>query len=159
MLFLTQICKVNPLVKDRWDHIPSSCHPFHLPHSVIVIATARSLPASLTNLAHSSCKRLLSPSAFFPRWGNSPLDDALQFSRDDVVKILQEYEALYTETNTSCPTEPEVDPEEQQKLDALKGLVWWHGGPRHSGCDPSQAPNHSLSYWRAGWLEPFNWSI
>ncbi|XP_062387451.1 glutaminase kidney isoform, mitochondrial [Sardina pilchardus] len=73
VLFLTQICKVNPLVKDRW--------------------------------------------------GNTPLDDALQFSRDDVVKVLQEYQTLYTQTNTSCASEPPLDVEEQQKLDALKGLV------------------------------------
>ncbi|XP_012681943.1 glutaminase kidney isoform, mitochondrial-like [Clupea harengus] len=73
VLFLTQICKVNPLVKDRW--------------------------------------------------GNTPLDDALQFSREDVVNILQEYQVLYKQTDTSCPTEPALVPEEQQKLDALKGLV------------------------------------
>uniref|UniRef100_A0AAY4CI59 glutaminase n=1 Tax=Denticeps clupeoides TaxID=299321 RepID=A0AAY4CI59_9TELE len=47
--FLTQTCKVNPLVTDRW--------------------------------------------------GNTPLDDAIEFSRDGVVKLLQEYQTIYAHTD------------------------------------------------------------
>lgn len=72
VLFLTEVCKVNPLVKDRW--------------------------------------------------GNTPLDDALQFARDDMVKMLQDYQTQYTKTSTSPQTEDTLDPEEQHP-DTLKGLI------------------------------------
>ncbi|KAL2102004.1 hypothetical protein ACEWY4_003765 [Coilia grayii] len=72
VLFLTEVCKVNPLVKDRW--------------------------------------------------GNTPLDDALQFARDDMVKMLQDYQTQYTKTSTSPQTEDTLDPEEQHP-DTLKGLM------------------------------------
>ncbi|XP_063076484.1 glutaminase liver isoform, mitochondrial-like [Engraulis encrasicolus] len=74
VLFLTQICKVNPLVKDRW--------------------------------------------------GNTPLDDALQFSRASMVKVLQDYEQQYTQGNMVPPqTQAELEHVEPQKLDTLTGLI------------------------------------
>lgn len=30
------------------------------------------------------------------RWGNLPVDDALQFEHDDVVKILKDYQQVYS---------------------------------------------------------------
>ncbi|KAM4609794.1 glutaminase liver isoform, mitochondrial [Polymixia lowei] len=66
--FLTEVCKVNPHVKDRWD--------------------------------------------------NTPLDDAMQFSHDGVVSVLQEYQRVYSD-NDSQP-----DAEEQKTtLDTLKVVV------------------------------------
>uniref|UniRef100_A0A673MTS4 glutaminase n=1 Tax=Sinocyclocheilus rhinocerous TaxID=307959 RepID=A0A673MTS4_9TELE len=32
------------------------------------------------------------------RWGNTPLDDAMQFGHNAVVKVLQEYQSIYTHT-------------------------------------------------------------
>uniref|UniRef100_A0A8C9SPI7 glutaminase n=1 Tax=Scleropages formosus TaxID=113540 RepID=A0A8C9SPI7_SCLFO len=67
VLFLTEVCKVNPFVKDRW--------------------------------------------------GNIPLDDAVQFGHENVVKILQQYHHLYSA--------PESMPrmEDNQKLETMKGVA------------------------------------
>ncbi|KAM7411577.1 hypothetical protein PAMA_021529 [Pampus argenteus] len=68
VIFLTEICKVNPHMKDRW--------------------------------------------------GNTPLDDAVQFGHNVLVSILQEYQSLYTESNSLCDTD-----EQKSTLDSLKGIV------------------------------------
>ncbi|XP_060913584.1 glutaminase kidney isoform, mitochondrial-like isoform X1 [Labrus mixtus] len=68
IIFLTEICKVNPHMKDRW--------------------------------------------------GNTPVDDAIQFGNGVVVTLLQEYQSIYDER------EPHVDTEEQKpSLDTLKSLA------------------------------------
>ncbi|KAF4097493.1 glutaminase 2b isoform X1 [Onychostoma macrolepis] len=68
VLFLTQSCKVNPFVKDRW--------------------------------------------------GNIPRDDALQFGREDVVKVLEEYEQNYSLQTSQTDTE---DHSHQSKCSSLEG--------------------------------------
>ncbi|XP_043078543.1 glutaminase 2b isoform X2 [Puntigrus tetrazona] len=68
VLFLTQSCKVNPLVKDRW--------------------------------------------------GNIPRDDAMQFGRKDVAKILEEYEQNYSLQMSQIDTD---DRTHQSKLSSLEG--------------------------------------
>ncbi|XP_036389763.1 glutaminase kidney isoform, mitochondrial-like [Megalops cyprinoides] len=67
VLFLTEYCKVNPFVKDRW--------------------------------------------------GNTPLDDAMQFGQEGVVKVLQEYQRAYRQL------EAQSDSEEERKLETLEGMV------------------------------------
>ncbi|KAI2650601.1 Glutaminase kidney isoform, mitochondrial [Labeo rohita] len=70
VLFLTQSCKVNPFVKDRW--------------------------------------------------GNIPRDDAMQFGREDVVKILEEYEQNYIVLTSQTDTE---DRSHQSVCSSLEGQV------------------------------------
>ncbi|RXN37647.1 glutaminase kidney mitochondrial-like protein [Labeo rohita] len=70
VLFLTQSCKVNPFVKDRW--------------------------------------------------GNIPRDDAMQFGREDVVKILEEYEQNYIVLTSQIDTE---DRSHQSVCSSLEGRV------------------------------------
>uniref|UniRef100_A0AAQ4RLE1 glutaminase n=1 Tax=Gasterosteus aculeatus aculeatus TaxID=481459 RepID=A0AAQ4RLE1_GASAC len=67
VIFLTEVCKVNPDMKDRW--------------------------------------------------GNTPLDDAMQFGHDVVVSVLQEYQREYSEREAARVTE------EQKQLDTLKSVV------------------------------------
>ncbi|XP_029011801.1 glutaminase liver isoform, mitochondrial-like [Betta splendens] len=67
VIFLTEICKVNPHVKDRW--------------------------------------------------GNTPLDDAMQFSHDVVVSLLQEYQHVYNSSNSPNDTD-----EASRTLDTLKSI-------------------------------------
>uniref|UniRef100_A0A672H9R8 glutaminase n=1 Tax=Salarias fasciatus TaxID=181472 RepID=A0A672H9R8_SALFA len=68
VLFLTEICKVNPHMKDRW--------------------------------------------------GNTPVDDAMQFGHDVVVSVLQKYEEKY------CDSEAQSHAEEQKAmLDTLKSAA------------------------------------
>lgn len=68
VIFLTEVCKLNPYMKDRW--------------------------------------------------GNTPLDDAMQFGRDVVVSVLQDYQGVYADRDSSCDTE-----EQKNMLDTLKGIV------------------------------------
>lgn len=68
VIFLTEICKVNPYMKDRW--------------------------------------------------GNTPLDDAMQFGHDVIVSILQKYQRVYTDNNS--PSNPE---EQKPPLDTMKSIV------------------------------------
>lgn len=69
VVFLTETCKVNPYMKDRW--------------------------------------------------GNTPLDDAMQFGHDVVVSVLQKYQCEYTNDEASSS-----DTEEQKTtLDTLKSIV------------------------------------
>ncbi|XP_071332900.1 glutaminase kidney isoform, mitochondrial [Trachinotus anak] len=68
VIFLTEICKVNPHMKDRW--------------------------------------------------GNTPLDDAMQFGHDVVISVLQEYQRANTDSDSTCDTE-----EQKATLDTLKSIV------------------------------------
>lgn len=68
VVFLTEVCKVNPHMKDRW--------------------------------------------------GNTPLDDAMQFGHDVVVSVLQEYQRVCTDVEAPCDTE-----EQKTTLDTLKSIV------------------------------------
>uniref|UniRef100_A0A8C1R4T4 glutaminase n=1 Tax=Cyprinus carpio TaxID=7962 RepID=A0A8C1R4T4_CYPCA len=53
------------------------------------------------------------------RWGNTPLDDAMQFGHNAVVKVLQEYQSIYT--HTLMPEELRADTTQIKKL-AKKNL-------------------------------------
>ncbi|XP_040008113.1 glutaminase liver isoform, mitochondrial-like isoform X1 [Xiphias gladius] len=68
VIFLTEICKVNPHMKDRW--------------------------------------------------GNTPLDDAMQFGHNVIVSVLQEYQRVYSDSDSPCDTE-----EQKTTLDSLKSIV------------------------------------
>ncbi|KAF3860720.1 hypothetical protein F7725_000975 [Dissostichus mawsoni] len=70
VVFLTEVCKVNPHMKDRW--------------------------------------------------GNTAIDDAMQFGHDVVVSVLQEYQRGYTDSDVDAPCDTE-----EQKItpDTLKGIV------------------------------------
>ncbi|KAI2661740.1 Glutaminase kidney isoform, mitochondrial [Labeo rohita] len=63
------------------------------------------------------------------RWGNTPLDDAMQFGNTAVVKVLQEYQSIYTHTlmpeelsTDTCPNSA-MDAEELQSMETLESLV------------------------------------
>ncbi|XP_037539923.1 glutaminase kidney isoform, mitochondrial [Nematolebias whitei] len=68
LMFLTEICKVNPHIKDRW--------------------------------------------------GNTPLDDAMQFGHDAVVSILQKYLSVYNDRHSGSSTE-----EQKTALDTMEGTL------------------------------------
>ncbi|XP_068996872.1 glutaminase kidney isoform, mitochondrial-like [Embiotoca jacksoni] len=68
VIFLTEICKVNPHMKDRW--------------------------------------------------GNTPLDDAMQFAHDVVVSVLQKYQSAYKDGESANNSEEQKTP-----LDTLKSIV------------------------------------
>uniref|UniRef100_A0A665TV82 glutaminase n=1 Tax=Echeneis naucrates TaxID=173247 RepID=A0A665TV82_ECHNA len=68
VIFLTEICKVNPYMRDRW--------------------------------------------------GNTPLDDAMQFGHEVVISVLQEYQREYTDNDSPCDTE-----EQKATLDTVKSIV------------------------------------
>ncbi|XP_041654776.1 glutaminase kidney isoform, mitochondrial isoform X2 [Cheilinus undulatus] len=68
VIFLTEICKVNPHMKDRW--------------------------------------------------GNAPVDDALQFGHGVIVTLLQEYQSMYDERMSQGETE-----EQKPALDTLKSIA------------------------------------
>ncbi|KAJ8371955.1 hypothetical protein AAFF_G00298280 [Aldrovandia affinis] len=68
VLFLTEHCKVNPFLKDRW--------------------------------------------------GNIPLDDAMQFCQQGVVEVLQEYQRTHL-----LMLESQSDTEDHRKIEALEGMV------------------------------------
>ncbi|XP_016397783.1 glutaminase kidney isoform, mitochondrial-like isoform X2 [Sinocyclocheilus rhinocerous] len=63
------------------------------------------------------------------RWGNTPLDDAMQFGHSTVVKALQEYQSIYTHTlmpeELSADTCPDstMDADELKSMETLDGLV------------------------------------
>ncbi|TNN73137.1 Glutaminase kidney isoform, mitochondrial [Liparis tanakae] len=68
VVFLTDVCKVNPSMKDRW--------------------------------------------------GNTPLDDAMQFGHDVIIAVLQDYQREYADSNAPGATE-----EQKAPLDTLKSIV------------------------------------
>ena len=57
-------------------------------------------------------------SIVFLRWGNTPLDDAMQFGHDVIVSVLQKYQHVYTEGDAPCDAE-----EQKTSLDTLKSIV------------------------------------
>lgn len=52
------------------------------------------------------------------RWGNLPVDDALQFGHDEIVKLLKEYEQVCSQQETQ-----HAEVEHSQKLDTIEGMV------------------------------------
>uniref|UniRef100_A0A665V3W7 glutaminase n=1 Tax=Echeneis naucrates TaxID=173247 RepID=A0A665V3W7_ECHNA len=53
------------------------------------------------------------------RWGNLPVDDALQFGHDEVVKVLKDYQQVYRQQEVQQHTEGGHLP----KLDNIEGMV------------------------------------
>ncbi|KAL1270004.1 hypothetical protein QQF64_032293 [Cirrhinus molitorella] len=89
------------------------------------VASAEGHLNAVKFLTHT-CK--VSPNAK-DRWGNTPLDDAMQFGHNDVVKVLQEYQSIYTHTlmpeelsTDTCPNSA-MDAEELQSMETLESLV------------------------------------
>ncbi|XP_076022840.1 glutaminase kidney isoform, mitochondrial-like [Genypterus blacodes] len=68
VVFLTEVCKVNPHVRDRW--------------------------------------------------GNAPIDDAMQFGHQEVVSVLQKYQLTYTDDDSPSDTE-----ERKTAQDTMKSIV------------------------------------
>ncbi|XP_073325923.1 glutaminase kidney isoform, mitochondrial [Pagrus major] len=68
VIFLTEICKVNPFMKDRW--------------------------------------------------GNTPVDDAMQFGHAVIVSVLEEYQRVYADIDPPSDTE-----EQKTTLDTVKSIV------------------------------------
>ncbi len=66
----------------------------------------------------------------FFRWGNTPLDDAMQFGLSAVVKELQEYQSIYTHTlmpeelSTDAGPDSTMDVDELKSMETLESLVW-----------------------------------
>lgn len=54
------------------------------------------------------------------RWGNTPIDDAMQFGHNVVVSILQEYQRVYTDTDMDLTSDTE---EQKTTLDTVKSVV------------------------------------
>uniref|UniRef100_A0A8C1N7P6 glutaminase n=1 Tax=Cyprinus carpio TaxID=7962 RepID=A0A8C1N7P6_CYPCA len=63
------------------------------------------------------------------RWGNTPLDDAMQFGHNAVVKVLQEYQSIYTHTlmpeelRADTCSDSTMDTEELKSMEVLESLV------------------------------------
>lgn len=52
------------------------------------------------------------------RWGNTPLDDAMQFGHEVVVSLLQEYQRVYDDIDSLSNTD-----EQKAAFDTLKSIV------------------------------------
>ncbi|XP_049893397.1 glutaminase 2b isoform X2 [Epinephelus moara] len=52
------------------------------------------------------------------RWGNLPIDDALQFGHDEVVKVLKDYQLVYRQQETQ-----NTGAEHSLKIDPIEGMV------------------------------------
>lgn len=52
------------------------------------------------------------------RWGNTPLDDAMQFGHGVVVSLLQEYQRVYDDIDSLSNTD-----EQKAAFDTLKSIV------------------------------------
>ena len=52
------------------------------------------------------------------RWGNLPVDDALQFGHVEVVKLLKEYQQVCEQQEM-----PHTKAEHSPKLDTIEGMV------------------------------------
>lgn len=63
------------------------------------------------------------------RWGNTPLDDAMEFGQDRVVKVLKEYQCIYTHTlmpeqiSTQAHDDAALDADDLGNLEALERFV------------------------------------
>ncbi|TRY94179.1 hypothetical protein DNTS_030539 [Danionella cerebrum] len=74
--------------------------------------------------AEDTCK--VNPNAK-DRWGNTPLDDAMQFGHSAVVKVLQEYQCVYTHTlmpgDLSTDTCSDTTIEDLKTMETIESLV------------------------------------
>ncbi|XP_076597229.1 glutaminase 2b [Chaetodon auriga] len=52
------------------------------------------------------------------RWGNLPVDDAVQFGHDEIAKVLKDYQQVYRQQETQ-----RSEPEHSPKLDTIEGMV------------------------------------
>ncbi|XP_041673420.1 glutaminase 2b [Cheilinus undulatus] len=52
------------------------------------------------------------------RWGNLPIDDALQFGRDEVVRVLKDYQQVCSQQEAQ-----HAEAEHSPKLDTIEGMV------------------------------------
>lgn len=53
------------------------------------------------------------------RWGNLPVDDAMQFGHDELVKVLKDYQQEYRQQEKK-----QSEAVHPQKLDTIDGMVW-----------------------------------
>lgn len=64
------------------------------------------------------------------RWGNTPLDDAVQFEKDSVVEVLKEYQRIYSHTlmpeeiSTQAHGEAALDADDLGNMEILSDR--WH---------------------------------
>lgn len=52
------------------------------------------------------------------RWGNTPVDDAMQFGHAVIVSVLEEYQRVYADNDPPSDTE-----EQKTTLDTVKSIV------------------------------------
>lgn len=63
------------------------------------------------------------------RWGNTPLDDAIEFGQDGVVEVLKEYQSIYSHTlmpeeiSTEAHSEAELDANDLGNMETLERFV------------------------------------
>lgn len=63
------------------------------------------------------------------RWGNTPLDDAIQFGQDSVVEVLKEYQCIYSHTlmpeeiSTQAHGETALDADDLGNVEALERFI------------------------------------
>lgn len=63
------------------------------------------------------------------RWGNTPLDDAMEFGQHSVVEALKEYQRIYSHTLmpeeiiTQAHGEAELDADDLGNMETLEKLV------------------------------------
>lgn len=63
------------------------------------------------------------------RWGNTPLDDAVEFGKDSVVEVLKEYQRIYSHTlmpeqiSTQAHCEAAIDTVDLGNVEILERFV------------------------------------
>ena len=93
--FLTETCKVNPFVKDRY--VIEICY------KMLLFAISRYILRSILTYVSR-------------RWANQPVDDALQFGHDRVVELLKEYQQV-------CSQNKQPPPDGPPKLETVEGML------------------------------------
>lgn len=63
------------------------------------------------------------------RWGNTPLDDAIEFGKDSVAEVLKEYQHIYSHTlmpeeiSTQGHGEVALDADDLENMEAVDRFV------------------------------------
>ncbi|KAI4903246.1 hypothetical protein NFI96_022055, partial [Prochilodus magdalenae] len=62
------------------------------------------------------------------RWGNTPLDDAMQFGQESVIEVLKEYQSIYSHTlmpqiNSQANGGYALDADDLKNMETLEGFV------------------------------------
>lgn len=96
VIFLTDVCKVNPHIKDRYGNQVFLTEGLWWWLKTLQLRNIFGIFLSI-------------------RWGNAPIDDAMQFNQDVVVSILEKYQSVY---DSLC------EAEEQKTAQTAKSVIW-----------------------------------